>query len=99
MTFRREPFLIGHLAGQAVEAVQPFARKFGVGLHLATTDGQQLAVAGDVERTLQVMDNLLSNAIKFSPVNSTVEIADRRGRSLGRRLGSRLWARYRARVS
>lgn len=75
VTFRREPFLIDHVAGQAVEAVQPFARKFGVGLHLATTAGQQLAVAGDAERTLQVMDNLLSNAIKFSPANSTVEIA------------------------
>lgn len=74
ITFRQEPFPVAGLVAQAVQAMQPFARKYGVGVDLTGSTDSMLTASGDPDRTLQVMDNLLSNAIKFSPAGQSVDV-------------------------
>ena len=61
------------LARQAVEADQAYAREYGVTLKLTVPD-EELPIATDRTRLMQVMSNLLSNASKFSTTGSQVEI-------------------------
>lgn len=57
---------------QAIEAMQAYADKFGVRLHLV--DGPEQVLKVDSDRIVQVTINLLSNAIKFSPKGGEVRI-------------------------
>lgn len=75
VSFRQASFPVAPLVAQAVEAMRPFAQKFGVELHLTGPDQPALTGSGDPDRTLQVMDNLLSNAIKFSPAEHQVDVS------------------------
>ncbi|HTJ29852.1 MAG TPA: PAS domain S-box protein [Acidobacteriaceae bacterium] len=72
----REPLsfrsvLINEVVRQAIDGMQPVAD--AAGIHLIH-DGNDVQVAADPDRLLQVVTNLLSNAVKFSPQDSTVAV-------------------------
>lgn len=60
------------LAHQAVQVMQPYARRFKVELTLDAQSPDSCYVNADAMRLRQVIDNLISNAIKFSPEGAMV---------------------------
>ena len=64
---------------EAVEPLEPLAKKSGVSLALSKTD-DDLWVAGDPLRLKQVLINLIGNAIKFSDGRGTVTVGAERDR-------------------
>ncbi|MEK7233880.1 MAG: ATP-binding protein [Elusimicrobiota bacterium] len=66
------------IARDAVDSLQPWARKKRIELTLSASQGLPV-VDADAARTVQVIVNLLSNSIKFTPVGGkiTVNLAKR----------------------
>lgn len=64
---------VGSLAAEAVEAVDPVARKHGISVsrHIPM---EVMSVPIDRERILQVLGNLLNNAIKFTPSGGRISV-------------------------
>lgn len=60
------------LAYQAVQAMQPYAKRFQVELTLDAVSPGSYSANADAIRLRQVIDNLVSNAIKFSPEGAMV---------------------------
>ena len=60
------------LTAQAVQAMQPYAKRYQVELSLDAGAYDDYLVYADALRLRQVVDNLLSNAIKFSPEGGSV---------------------------
>lgn len=60
------------LAHQAVQVMQPYAKRFKVELTLDAVSPGSYSVNADALRLRQVIDNLVSNAIKFSPEGAMV---------------------------
>ena len=60
------------LAHQAVQVMQPYAKRFQVALTLDAVSPDSYSVNADALRLRQVIDNLVSNAIKFSPAGAMV---------------------------
>lgn len=60
------------LAHQAVQVMQPYAKRFKVELTLDAVSPGSYSVSADALRLRQVIDNLVSNAIKFSPEGAMV---------------------------
>jgi PAS domain S-box-containing protein len=69
LIFRKLP--LHQIVRQAIDCMAPVAEAAGVNL---IHDDNQVEIAADSDRLLQVLTNLLSNAIKFSPRNSTVSV-------------------------
>ncbi len=67
----RQPLL--PLIGQALDAMQDYAAQYHVTFELQP-DAEDVQVAVDADRIVQVMINLLSNASKFSPAGGRVQI-------------------------
>ncbi len=78
MTVYTKPTEAVKIAQDAVDSLQPWAQKKGIGLSLVAPEGLPL-VEADAPRTVQVIVNLLSNAIKFTPAGGkiTVKLAKR----------------------
>lgn len=74
MPFEPRPVAIGPFLEQALEANQAYAARLGVSLALEAAP-QDVHVAADQDRLMQVMANLLSNAAKFSPKGAAVVVA------------------------
>ncbi|HEX5792317.1 MAG TPA: ATP-binding protein, partial [Rheinheimera sp.] len=60
------------LTQQAVQAMQPYAKRFQVELTLDAVSSGHYSVNADALRLRQVIDNLISNAVKFSPSGAMV---------------------------
>ncbi len=71
--FRLEILDLTDLVRNAIEANQPFADRFRVGLRLVRSLTGGL-VHADPHRLSQVLTNLLSNAAKFSPEGAAVDV-------------------------
>ena len=78
MTVFTKPAEPGKIASEAVDSLQPWARKKSIALTLDAGRGLPL-VDADAPRTVQVLVNLLSNAIKFTPSGGKIVV------KLGRR--------------
>lgn len=74
LVFHFEDRELGTLLTEAVEQIDPYAQRFGVGIDF---DQPSYAVIAHVDgnRICQVMANLLSNACKFSPAGGRVRVA------------------------
>jgi PAS domain S-box-containing protein len=70
---KREAVDLSRIAGQAVDAVRPWASEKQVQI-LLDADGMA-EIHGDERRLGQVIDNLLSNAVKFSREGGSVRVA------------------------
>jgi signal transduction histidine kinase len=68
----RERAAPAELVRRAVDGVRMQARQKGVELSVAAVPGDDVLVALDVPRTLQVLANLLQNAVKFTPAGGSV---------------------------
>jgi signal transduction histidine kinase/ligand-binding sensor domain-containing protein len=62
------------LTQQAVQAMQPYAKRYQVELMLDAGSDTDYLVYADALRLRQVVDNLISNAIKFSPATGIVMV-------------------------
>jgi PAS domain S-box-containing protein len=62
---------LSSIINRSIETVQTLARERGITIE-NTTD--EIEIAADEERLIQVLVNLLSNAVKFSPQGSSVSI-------------------------
>ena len=60
-----------HLAGEAVDRLQPLSVERGVELWL---DGQEAPVSGEAGLLSSVAENLVGNAIKFTPAGGEVQV-------------------------
>ncbi len=58
---------------EALEMIQPLAKKYSLNLEVPPGDGSRKVMA-DQRRSAQVLVNLLSNAIKHSPSNGTIRV-------------------------
>jgi signal transduction histidine kinase/sensor domain CHASE-containing protein len=67
-------FPIAPIAHSAIESLRPVAQAKGVTV-VADVTAEDLLVAGDGTRMLQVLTNLLSNAVKFTPAGGHVHLA------------------------
>ena len=67
-------FPIAPVAHSALESLRPIAQAKGVTM-VADVAAEDLLVAGDGTRILQVLTNLLSNAVKFTPAGGHVDLA------------------------
>jgi PAS domain S-box-containing protein len=65
------PAQINEIVRAAIDGMQPVADAAEIQL---IHDGNDVQVAADPDRLLQVVTNLLSNAVKFSPQGSTVAV-------------------------
>jgi PAS domain S-box-containing protein len=66
-----QPVELVQIVRQAIDGMRPVADAAGVQfIH----DTNEVEVAANPERLVQVLTNLLSNAVKFSPANSTIFI-------------------------
>jgi PAS domain S-box-containing protein len=63
----------GDIVAEALETASPLFD--GRDQHVVTALGDDLAVAGDKRRLIQVVTNLLTNASKYSPEGSRIEIS------------------------
>jgi PAS domain S-box-containing protein len=63
---------LSQIVCQAIDNLKPVADAAGVQL---VHDSNQVEIAGDPDRLLQVLTNLISNAIKFSPASSVVSVS------------------------
>lgn len=75
--FALRPTRVLTLLRNAVVNNQSYADKYGVRFLLKHCD-EELSIAADPDRMMQVLNNLLSNAAKFSPAGSEVEIDAKR---------------------
>jgi signal transduction histidine kinase len=66
-------FPIATVAQSAIESLRPVAQAKGVTL-VADVAAEDLLVAGDGTRILQVLTNMLSNAVKFTPSGGHVHL-------------------------
>jgi PAS domain S-box-containing protein len=73
LELKMEPIFVDDIIGGALKSVSGFAEQQNILLHVLSHDNVKLAVDGD--KLIQVMVNLLSNAIKFSPSGETVTVA------------------------
>lgn len=73
MTYDMTDVAVSPLIRESIEAIRPFAARYGVEVKLAA-DCPSAMVHGNSGRLAQVMANLLSNAIKFSASGQTVEV-------------------------
>ncbi len=71
--FQLETLGVEPLLRQALELIEPQARRFGVSLEL--TSAPASTVRADPQRLLQVLANLLSNAVKVSPWGGAVRVS------------------------
>lgn len=78
MELHIERMSLPELVTYAARSMEGLAAQKEVTLILDSGDGEDLSVAADRRRLLQVLVNLLSNAINFSPEGGTVEIVLRR---------------------
>ncbi|MEK7388092.1 MAG: ATP-binding protein [Elusimicrobiota bacterium] len=62
------------IAREAVDSLQPWAKKKQISLALSAPEGLAM-VAADSVRTVQVLINLLSNAIKFTPAGGQIGVS------------------------
>jgi len=73
MRFDIQSVPLAQVVGQAVDAIEGYARKFNARIDASPIPaGWRVAV--DPERFIQVMSNLLSNAAKYSPPGGTVRV-------------------------
>jgi signal transduction histidine kinase/ActR/RegA family two-component response regulator len=73
-----EPVLLGHVVGESVSLIGPFAEEHGVTLISDLGDAEHWCVLADRQRLTQVMLNLLSNAVKYNRAEGTVTVSVRR---------------------
>ncbi len=79
MTLSREACEPAALVREAVESLEPWARRNGIKLSAACS--QSCAkVSADPRRTVQVLVNLISNAIKFTPAGGSIRVSAEPGR-------------------
>jgi signal transduction histidine kinase len=78
MELHIEQLSLPELVTYAARSMEGLATQKGITLTLDADNGEDLSVAADRRRLLQVLVNLLSNAINFSPDSSTVEMVLRR---------------------
>lgn len=74
MTFNFETLKVNDLMAEAVESSAGYASKHGINVTIIP-DEEGIAIRGDRNRLIQVMNNLLSNAIKFSSIGATVHVS------------------------
>lgn len=60
-----------HLAGEAVDLLQPLALQRGLDLWL---DGQSVTVPGEASLLSSVLENLIGNSLKFTPPGGEVQV-------------------------
>jgi PAS domain S-box-containing protein len=72
LELKTEPIFVDDIIDSALKSVAGFAEQQSVNLQVQPHDNLKLAVDGD--KLVQVMVNLLSNAIKFSPAGESVTI-------------------------
>jgi signal transduction histidine kinase len=68
-----QPVPFEGILGEAIDLVQPLAKKYSLKLDVSPAAGSGLVMA-DQRRTVQVLVNLLSNAIKHSPENGAIQV-------------------------
>jgi signal transduction histidine kinase len=67
------------LVREAVESLQPWARKRGVVLSAEAAEGCP-KVSAEPRRVVQILTNLISNAIKFTPAGGSITVRAEAGR-------------------
>ena len=60
-----------HLAGEAVDLLQPLAMQRHIDLWL---DGQEVHIPGEASLLASVLENLIGNALKFTPAGGEVQV-------------------------
>ncbi len=79
---------LARAASDVVDAVSVLSQERGVVVRL-DADGERVAIDGDRDEIIQVIQNLVDNGIKYSSPGQVVEIGIRRGLSLGAAPGPR----------
>ncbi|MFH1725948.1 MAG: ATP-binding protein [Elusimicrobiota bacterium] len=78
MSVEPKPCQADKIAEEAVESMQPWAKKKGLRLETSAQPGLE-TVEADLPRSVQVLINLLSNAIKFTPKGGSIGVSVRPG--------------------
>lgn len=73
MRLEAKPTSLLKILNNSIESVRTFAERHQVSLELKIDE--DIIVAADRDRVIQVVVNLLSNAVKFSPAESLVTVA------------------------
>ena len=73
LEIRREPIRLAHLLRQVVDTLQQSAYRRSLALDVAS-GVEDIWVAGDEVRLVQVFNNLLVNAIKFTPQDGSIGV-------------------------
>ncbi|MBV9493702.1 MAG: response regulator [Acidobacteria bacterium] len=73
LTVERVPFRLRSVVDECVQIMAPLANGKGIALTSTIAEGTAEAIAGDPNRTRQVLLNLISNAIKFT-TRGSVEV-------------------------
>ena len=70
----RQPLDLGHLAAEAIEQLQPAAKRAEIALTVESLD-QPLMVAGDATFLGRVIENLVTNALRHTPKGGSVAVS------------------------
>jgi signal transduction histidine kinase len=73
LELRRQRFDLSEVLDEAVETLQPLARRSDVRLRIDAVD--RVSVTGDAAQLARVIRNLLDNAIRHTPPGTTVSAA------------------------